>query len=1050
MTTSYKNNHYTVAHVWNVYNMSRMSLATPCPAPSSRQHANRLSFASTNGDLQDDTCTESIDYTRAIQQEFHNARPRRKSTFQRKADRRGQGINIFEDVLEDEELVVDQARAAGGSTLLGKPAKKMPARVMKSRVEDRMGARPLGEIGQGRERTSIAPRAPSSQPIAPRVQIEPAVGRNDRLKKDPRRRTIFVPPDDTTCLTIHPGANNTDRLDDTFQLSGVAVPQLTEPPAPAMDYELEQEKPPRRSRMSLAVAPKRLPLQQMATTQNNLPSVDVPGQNGDKENVPPSALRTDGMDGKPVELNVGTVMPGKGSMASSRLHEPTAASQARQTIVVRKAVPVQRLQSHPTATKSSNVPRTRPAQHKAASVHPESKTLQGAKSSPGSEHLIKPWKLSTSQKRALAQTSILCQYPVLSEDVSQPQLYEESWLSHQEIALTELVNEIFERTRPSLQAWQAPAKSVRERMLNIYHQPSVTTLHKRLQASLLYGALSRPKEMPSPPDPAMDIGLRKRFLNLWLQTYNEEALRTAAEVVMGRQIVRESCGSPSTDLAASESVLDPSKRRRALIGFLETFLVSVCDLDVTIDEPEEAHTSDGRRWRKMILRSLMLIWLLDRAKTSGTVTGSLFKRSSSVKSSTLVLHTLSGLLIPSIGDVTRVLRHLDFEVGHVQDPLDEVVYRINNLAMDLRDGILLCRLVEAVLFASRLKTADDHPDATVTLALPDTTVLESALYTKEGLPSLDILSQHLKMPCLGRAQKVHNIQVALSALEGEATLTGINIPDITADDIVDGHREKTLSLLWSLVSQHGLAQLVDWDELAADVRRTGTDAPSLECSVARGQHEELLQAWAAAYCAREGFKVHNLTTSFADGKPYGVILDSFSAFPTPQTAVRPAEVTAVGNMPLAKKLRSLGCSTAFCRQLAAPTDSIPSRNTTVSNLAFLASRLLPLARRHNAAVVIQRAYRRRLSRKQLTRRIVLMRLANSCATVVQTRNHLVAAATVLQRSWRAVLDARISRLNQDVEGFQILARGWAVRRTMQQARQYGDSNMQPNRVMGGW
>ncbi|KAK4540857.1 hypothetical protein LTR36_008799 [Oleoguttula mirabilis] len=1023
--------------------MSRMSSATPCPAPTRRQYPNRLSIASTNGGFGDDTCTQDIDYTRAIQHEFNNARPRRKSTFPRKPDRHAPGIAIFEDVVEGEELVVEQTKMVQGRTLLGRPARKMPAHVVKSKGEEWMGAQPLGEIGQARQRTSIAPRVPSIRPVVSRAQAETATAVREGLKKDPRRRTIFVPPGDTTCLTIHPGANNTDRLDDTFQLPGMAAQPFAEPSVSVMDYELEPEEPPRRPRMSLDAAPKRLPLQQMALKLNNLPGVDVPGQNGGKENLPPRTPRVDVMEYKPVKPSVSPAVAGKASMASSRLHEPTAASQARQTVVVRRTVPVSRAQSSAATARTLNAARTRLAQQKAAPVRTEPAPYQSARCLSGKEEFVKPWKRTPPTKTALAQVNRLSQYPVLPEDVSQPQLYEESWLSHQEIALTELVNEMFESTQPATPAWQAPDKSVREHMLSIYHQPGVATLHKRLQASLLYGALSRPKDMPSPPDPARDLGLRKRFLNLWLQTYNEDALRTAAEVVMGRQIVRNSCGSPSTDLAASESVLDPSKRRRALIGFLETFLVSVCDVESTVDEPEEPQSADGRRWRKMVLRSLMLIWLLDQAKKSGAVTGSLFKRTSCVKSSTLVLHTLSGLLIPSIGDVIRVLRHFDYEVGHVQDPLDEVIYRINNIAVDLRDGILLCRLVETVLFASRLKAADADKDATVTLALPDMTFLESALYTKEGLPSLEVLSQHLKMPCLGRAQRLHNVQVALSALNGQETLTGIVIPVATADEIVDGHREKTLSLLWSLVSNYGLAHLVDWDELAADIRRTGADAPTVERPVAQGQHESLLQAWAAAYCAREGINVRNLTTSFADGNAYAIIVDAFSAF-------LPSTIKGDAHTSLETKLRSLGCSAAFCRQLAASTNAIPSRNTTVSNLAFLASRLLPLARRHNAAVVIQRTYRRILSWKRLTQRVALMRLASACATVVRTRNRLVAAATVLQRSWRGVLDARLSKLNQDVNAFQLFARGWAVRRRTRKAIMCRSSSVQSLRVMGGW
>jgi hypothetical protein len=43
---------------------------------------------------------------------------------------------------------------------------------------------------------------------------------------------------------------------------------------------------------------------------------------------------------------------------------------------------------------------------------------------------------------------------------------------------------------------------------------------------------------------------------------------------------------------------------------------------------------------------------------------------------------------------------------------------------------------------------------------------------------------------------IHNVDIALSAMIGEGyVLTG----NITAIDICDGHREKTLSLLWQIL-----------------------------------------------------------------------------------------------------------------------------------------------------------------------------------------------------------------------------------------------------------
>ena len=1041
--------------------MSRTSISTPCPAPYTLSNlpvpvpGRRLSRTSI-GSVQDDTA--EIDYTRAIQVEFRNAKPRRKSTFQQR-EKKDVGITIFEDVLEDQELVVESRPHAGGNTLLGKAARKLPGRKLpKKQGEEISVQQPLQQVGQTRRRISMAPQ-PTILEDEPETQgvkegttenVSPARDMKGGLKKEPRRRTIFVPPDDTTVMTIHPGANKTDRLNDTFQLGDFAV----KPPSPRQEIrpavEQSVSQPAKRPRMSLAAAPKRAPLQQVAAQDSNVPGMDIAGQNSGKENVPPRAKVSHIVgDSKP---KVNLMARYEGARVRSSVFEPTAASRARQSVAPRNAVPL---------SKGSMNPVKRPAaitENRSVSAHikPKRQSIlprhepryQASPKFEAASDESKPIVQKPRPRPVERKFSKLHQYPVLSEDIAQPELYEDSWLGHQEVALTEVINEIFARAEPSKDEWQHPKKNTRERMIDKYHQPSVTRLYKRLQASLTYGALSRPRDAPRPPNPALDIGLRKRFLSLWLDSYNQESLHTAAEVIFGHQLPSHLRGSASDD-----GNLDPHRGRRTLIGFLETFLVDVEDVE---ELDEERGDDPNVRWRKTVLRSFMLIWLLDQAKASGVIDGCLFKATSLRKTSVSVIHTLVSMLVLSIGDIMRVLRHLDYEVSRIQDPLDEVHYRIENIAVDLRDGVLLTRLVELLLFTPKVSRTDDRAanEATVTFRMPDFTILESVLHSSPGLPCPRPLSQHLRMPCLGRVQKMYNIEIAVSALRDHGKL-GDSALDITAVDIVDGHREKTLSLLWSLVSTHGLEQLVNFEDLAADIKRNAIDATDAEavpkdCShLSLPQQESLLKKWASTYCARKGVRISNLTTSFADGKAYAAILTSFEEYMDTKSSPRSSS-SQTSSRDLEAQLHAFGCSTAFTKQIVTACGTIPSRKTTVSNLAFLSSRLLPLARRYNAAVVIQRTFRRKQSRIIISRRIALMRLAHACATVVQTRNQLIDAAVFLQRAWRNVLDARIRRLNRDVESFQAVARSWTARRQIHRRRSNAGCSRQSLRLMGGW
>lgn len=46
------------------------------------------------------------------------------------------------------------------------------------------------------------------------------------------------------------------------------------------------------------------------------------------------------------------------------------------------------------------------------------------------------------------------------------------------------------------------------------------------------------------------------------------------------------------------------------------------------------------------------------------------------------------------GDIIRHLLFMGYSVLHIQAPLDEYDFTVNNLAVDLRDGVRLCRLVD--------------------------------------------------------------------------------------------------------------------------------------------------------------------------------------------------------------------------------------------------------------------------------------------------------------------------------------------------------------------
>lgn len=163
----------------------------------------------------------------------------------------------------------------------------------------------------------------------------------------------------------------------------------------------------------------------------------------------------------------------------------------------------------------------------------------------------------------------------------------------------------------------------------------------------------------------------------------------------------------------------------------------------------------------MLKKFLFLVYFLDYAKQHKLIGHDpcLFHKQALYKTSREILLCFSRDLLSNIGDVTKVLRAYDYTVSYRQTYIDEYDYMVTNIQRDLRDGVRLCRVTELMIGVS-------------------------------GLP------RQCRVPAISRLQKIHNVDLALNMLRQ----TGhILTEDIDAKSIVEGHREKTLSLLWQIV-----------------------------------------------------------------------------------------------------------------------------------------------------------------------------------------------------------------------------------------------------------
>ncbi|KIW25749.1 uncharacterized protein PV07_08904 [Cladophialophora immunda] len=1034
---------------------------TPCPVPlyadvpaqtqqRHNQHHRQLDRASLSSSPSDDT-TANIEYTSAFAAPapgiLKNAKPRRRrqqdgmvftiheDRAQIVASRGGDGRgsnNTSEDGNgnKDNPLKVGARRRAAMSQPPQRPKKRAAvgaactipmsstAALAVASADDASGTaqHQVPKRGSASTRLSRAPRRPmankaegassSAEPLPSLPEDTIALPMIDSTitLKPARRATIYIPTEDTTMPSMYMGIFSPVRnLDPAVKTSpGLTSTSGTVERSSKPDVELTgivaqmvaKKRGPAKAKG--AMSPKRRPLQ--VTTrplQESTVMVDRWGQGGGKENIPPGENEMLGKEAK----------AGKGrARLEGRGKDPEAAC----PLLEHKVNPQPRASSsyEPAASFSRKVKPESPAQGASTkpswNAGPRLKTSRPGRK-PKSEN-IEPKsghgaleRESLTRKPSVPSRFVIPKvdppspsesFPVITEDLVDPAMYEDNWLNHQEIAITQLVNNLFGASAPL--SLPVEDDMLRLELLERYGDPKNAMLYKRLQAALLYGALSVPRDvLTSAVRLSTDLGKRKAFTDLWLDTYELPCLRSALEVVVGRRCL--SCGTASSSVRPS---IDSGHivNRRTLQQFIETFLLRNED-----GQPDEAST-DRPSWsyQRTLLRSLMLIKLLDTAKAALSPVAStcLFQPCSSYKTSVSVVNALFQMLNPNAGDPVRALTHIGYVVIHTQHPLAEYSYKMENLAIDLRDGVRLTRLVELLLYPSAAPSLERVHDSgsTSSILLPT----GEQLSLTEGDHNWP-LSQHLKYPCPGRATKLYNAQIALSAIQGVKGVRTL-AESVKAEDIVDGFREKTVRLLWGLTSKWGLGGLVDWDDIEREIKRLCRTSPSsyendyfdlLPDEDGHARHTVLLKAWAQAIASKEGIRVTNLTTSFTDGRVFQAIVEEYEGYLVDDVGPR------MGRS-LTERLRCLGCSEEFAMLFAQSDASrhrahIFGRDFVVAALAFLCSRLLNPTKRVRAAVTIQRRWRSYWARVVESRKVHLKAVAEICATVAAQRAAAVTA-----------------------------------------------------------
>ncbi|ELT97378.1 hypothetical protein CAPTEDRAFT_220529 [Capitella teleta] len=414
----------------------------------------------------------------------------------------------------------------------------------------------------------------------------------------------------------------------------------------------------------------------------------------------------------------------------------------------------------------------------------------------------------------------------------------------------------------SFKAYSAKKKlnRLRRAACNLFQSEACVHVTEKLEREITCGRIMvRPDRKIH-----MDLGIKQKILELML-SYNPLWLRMGLETVYGELI----------PLHNNADVMSLSR-------FIVTRLLSDPDIEAEYSHPSVPHLFkegyDVAMGKFTLKKFLLMVYFMDLAKGARLIDHDpcLFCKNSDIKTSREVLITFAKEFLRGEGDITRHLSYLGYSVSHVQTALDEFDFAVNNLATDLRDGIRITRVIEMLTSSWSLHTS-------------------------------------LRVPAISRLQKVHNVGLAMKALAKKGvTVDTVKGAKIEARDLVDGHREKTHALLWSIIfnfqvefmlNEAQLRQEVDFlqQNLHLRTRMAALDASIVDVAalgLPRDKRESLdsgvyfksrtlslLLKWSAFVCAHYGLKVENFTVSFSDGRALCYLLHHYHPSLLPLDAI---------------------------------------------------------------------------------------------------------------------------------------------------------------------
>lgn len=506
----------------------------------------------------------------------------------------------------------------------------------------------------------------------------------------------------------------------------------------------------------------------------------------------------------------------------------------------------------------------------------------------------------------------------------------------------------------------------------------------------------------------LDVGLRNRFYSMFL---NYEALWM---------------------YIALESLFDAklySTDKYSLLRYLDSNVLESDKWEELISQRPSQFSGalQDRRQKERDLKNgsmkkfLLFVLFLDMAKIENFVPGNpcLFKAESKIKSSRQMLLEFSSMCLLNEADITRHLSLIGYHVHYYQLPLDEYYYLVTDIFIDMQDGIRLAKLIDRIF--------GEHK-----------------------------LMKLVKYPAHTKFTRISNIRKSLDILRDKGIVRNTDVNYAKA--VASGSHDETLQLVWNLLFEWKISNLIDVEGLTDEirsikkdfVRRLGQEKIEFNSEQKNSDKLILILQWSQLICAFYNIKIVDFGESFSDGTAFCAIVSFYHPNLLDFSCVRQticesdhSEIAELSRSDLkhnfellADAVEHLGGMPAIIKPKIILEHGIDEK-VTITLLSHMCSRLLVLRKEIKSAKTIQLAYRKHLAHKKFALRVKAAMIICRCIEKYALKRRLKYSnelrhnnATLIQKSWRNYSLRRTIKIRIQKKHFHAYFAGFRVRETI--------------------